>query len=91
MSSPKIIEQLKASVNLDVRIFTTYGASYRGVIKDVTDNDLELTDVKVCDSRTPTPGSFYYPRKSIILLRDIAVVEGGYFEDEEDMSWLQTG
>ena len=91
MTSPKIIQQLKASVDLEVRIFTKYGSSYKGRIKDVTDDDVELVEVKVCDSRNLTPGSFYYPRKSIILLDDIAVVEGGFFEEEEDMSWLETG
>jgi hypothetical protein len=91
MTSPKIIQQLKDSIDLEVRIFTTYGTSYKGRIKDVTDDDLELIDVKVCDSRIPSPGSFYYPRKSIIILHDIAVVEGGYLDDEEDMSWLESG
>ena len=91
MTSSKIVQQLKASADLDVRIFTIYGTSYKGTIKEVTDDDVELVEVKVCDNRNQTPGSFYYPRKAIILLNDIAVVEGGYLEDEEDMSWLESG
>ncbi len=90
MVSTKIIRQLKLSVELEVRIFTTYGTSYKGYIKEVTDDDVELIEVKVCDSRTNSPGSYYYPKKVIVLLNDIAVVEGGLFEDDEDMSWLET-
>lgn len=91
MTSPKIKAQLKESIDLEVRVFTTYGTSYKGRIKEVTDDDIELVEVKVCDSRKPHPGSYYYPRKTIILLNDIAVVEGGKFEEEEDKSWLETG
>jgi len=90
LASPKIIQQLKASIDLEVRIFTAYGTSYKGRIKEVTDDDVELVGVKVCDNlRIPSSPS-YYPRKSIILLSDITVVEGGYYEEEEDRSWLET-
>jgi len=90
LSSPKIKSQLKESVNLEVRVFTIYGTSYRGVIKEVTNDDVELVEVKVCDSRNVTPGSFYYPKKAIVLLSDIAVVEGGIFDEGEDADWLET-
>ena len=91
MISAKMLHQLKSSIDMDVRIFTCYGTSYRGTIKDVTDGDVELVDVKVCDTRAITPGTFYYPRKAIVLLSEITVVEGGFFEEEEDMSWLEKG
>jgi hypothetical protein len=91
LSSPKIISHLKASVNLEVRIFTTYGTSYKGTVKEVSNDDIELIDVKVCDTRKVNPGTFYYPRIAIIIVNDIAVVEGGYFDDGVDMSWLDRG
>jgi len=91
LTSKKIISQLKASIDLEVRIFTTYGTSYKGIINEVTDDDVELVQVKVCDNRIPVHGSYYYPRKAIVLLNDIAVVEGGFFEGEEDTSWLESG
>jgi hypothetical protein len=91
LTSKKIIYQLKASIDLEVRIFTSYGTSYRGYVNEVTDDDVELVQVKVCDNRIPVPGSYYYPRKAIILLDDIAVVEGGFFEGEDDSSWIESG
>jgi len=88
IKSSKIVDQLRKSIDEEVRVFTTQGTNYRGTVKEVTDVDVELVDVKACDGVDFWNSRYSYPPKVLILLEEITIVEGGASE-KEDMDWLE--
>ncbi|MCD6328540.1 hypothetical protein J7M28_13440 [bacterium] len=88
IKSQKIVSQLASSVDDEVRIFTSSGTNYRGTVKEVTDVDLELVDVKACDGVDFWNSHYTYPPRVLVLLEEITILEGGTSsEDEKD--WLE--
>ncbi|RLC45620.1 MAG: hypothetical protein DRH70_07175 [Candidatus Coatesbacteria bacterium] len=88
IQSEKIVKQLRESVNEELRIFTTQGTNYRGTVKEVTDVDVELVDVKACDGVDFWNSRYTYPPKVVILLEEITIVEGGA-ADKDEKDWLE--
>lgn len=88
VKSSKIVEQLKNSIDEELRVFTAQGTNYRGTVKEVTDVDLEMVDVKACDGVDFWNSKYSYPPKVLILLEEITIVEGGS-ADKEDRDWLE--
>ena len=88
IKSDKIVNQLKESVDEELRVFTSQGTNYRGTVKEVTDVDVELVDVKACDGVDFWNSHYTYPPKVLVLLEEITIVEGGVAaKDEKD--WLE--
>jgi len=88
VKSKKIVSQLQNSVDEEVRVFTTSGTNYRGTVREVTDVDLELVDVKACDGVDFWNSRYSYPPKVLIMLEEITIVEGGV-SDREEKDWLE--